>query len=312
MNQPHSSGDTEPASSPRHPSPARPAWVLGLGALMGVLAAAYGLIVSGGADALQPGIAATVNGIAIDQEGYERLVAGLDADTREPVTPELRRRVLDRMIDEELLVQRGLELGLAESDRRVRADITTAMIRSVVLEAEDDPPSEADLTTFYSEESGFFTQPGRIRVGQVFFRVPASTTEAAVKARAMAARESLLGGEVLDVVRKEAGDAEVSPVPDALLPPAKLREYIGPTALRSVMALELTDSASAISEPVRSGTGYHVFVLREREHERVPPFAEIREQVRAEWVRRAGDRALRDYLDRLRREADVVLAETLE
>ena len=312
MSQPQPHGDPElPPSSPPG-ARQRPAWLLGLGALVGVLAAALGLIGTDRAGALPPGIAATVNGTAIDQDGYERLVAGLDADTREPITPELRRRVLDRMIDEELLVQRGLQLGLAESDRRVRADITTAMIRSVVLEAEDESPDEDELRRFHAEESGFFTQPGRIRVAQVFFRIPVGTADASVKARAAAARDRLLSGDPLDLVREEAGDAEVSPVPDALLPPAKLREYIGPTALKAVMALGLGDLASAISEPVRSGTGYHVFVLRAREPERVPPFADIREQVHAEWVRRAGDRALRDYLDGLRRDADIVIAESLE
>jgi len=43
----------------------------------------------------------------------------------------------------------------------------------------------------------------------------------------------------------------------------------------------------------------------EREREYAPPLAEIEEQVRAEWVRRQGERALREYLDELRRRADV-------
>ena len=293
------------------PAARRPAWILALGALLGVLAAAWGLL-QPETGSLGEGVVATVNGTAIHRDGYERLVAGLDADTRDPITPELRLRVLDRMIDEELLVQRGLELGLAESDRRVRADITSAMIRSVVLEAEDETPEEQELVEFYSRESGFFTQPGRVRVGQVFFRVPAGADETEVKGRAAAARDRLLAGEDLEAVRESAGDREVSPVPDALLPPTKLREYIGPTALRAVISLDAEGGiATATSEPVRSGMGYHVFVLKAREPERVPPFEEIREQVRAEWVRRAGDRALRDYLDGLRRDADVVVSESL-
>ena len=205
------------------------------------------------------------------------------------------------MIDEELLVQRGLALGLAESDRRVRADITSAMIRSVVVEAEDEEPTEAELRAFYDEEGAFFTQPGRVRVGQVFFRVRAADEDAATRARAEIARDRLRAGEALATVRAEMGDEEVSRVPDTMLPPAKLREYVGPTALRAVLALD----AGAIGDPVRSGTGYHVFWLVEREPARTPPFDEVREQVRAEWVRRAGDRALRDYLDDLRDRADV-------
>jgi len=282
----------------------RPLLLLALGAAAGVLLAAWSLI---GTDrrALPDGVVASVNGNFIYEDAYGRLVAGLDADTRSEMTPELRRRVLDRMIDEELLVQRGLELGLAESDRRVRADITQAMIRSVVLEAEDEPPPEDGVQAFFEEERAFFTQPGRIRVRQVFFRVRAPADEPAVRARAEAARARLLAGEPIDQVSREDGDSEVSPVPDAPLPPTKLREYVGPTALRAVMEL----GAGEISEPVRSGTGVHVFQVVEREDPRVPPYEEIREQVKAEFVRRAGDRALRRYLDDLRDRAEVEVDE---
>jgi parvulin-like peptidyl-prolyl isomerase len=291
--------DDGPASS------RRPLLLLAAGALLGVAAAALGLLRTdprhGG---LPDDAVAAVNGTPILRETYERLVAGLESDTRSPVTPELRQRVLDRMIDEELLVQRGLELGLAESDRRVRADLTQAVINAVVVEAEDEEPTREDLERFHREETAFFTQPGRVRVAQVFVRVRAPADEMAARARADAASQRLADGEDFEAVRAELGDEEVSPVPDALLPLAKLREYVGPTALRAVMEQQ----PGAVGAPVRSGTGYHVFVVREREPERTPPLDEIEEQVRAEWVRRAGDRALREYLDELRAAADVAVA----
>jgi parvulin-like peptidyl-prolyl isomerase len=290
-----------PDAAPRRPL----AW-LAAGAAAGVAVAAWGLL---GTDArragLPDGAIASVNGTLLYVADYSRLVEGVESDTREPASPELRRRVLDRMIEEELLVQRGVELGLVESDRRVRADITQAMIQSIVVETEDETPAEDELRRFYVEEAGFFTQPGRVRAGQVFLRVALASDEAARLARATEAQQRLLAGEPLDRVRAELGDEEVSPIPDALLPPAKLREYVGPTALRAVMEL----APGAISAPVRSGMGLHVFQLIEREEARVPPFEDVAAQVRAEWVRRAGDRALRGYLDDLRESARV---ETLE
>jgi len=295
----------EPAALP---SSRRPLLWLAAGAAAGVALAAWGLL---GTDArgagLPGGAVASVNGTLIQAEDWARLVEGLESDTREPASPELRRRVLDRMIDEELLVQRGVELGLVESDRRVRADLTQAMIQSIVVESEDEKPDEAELRRFYAEEAGFFTQPGRVRAAQIFFRVRAPGEDAAAAERAAEAHRRLLAGERFEAVRAELGDEEVSPVPDALLPPAKLREYVGPTALRAVMELE----PGAFGPPVRSGTGYHVFQLIEREEARVPRFEEVAELVRAEWVRRAGDRALRGYLDDLRENAQVVTAERL-
>ncbi len=294
-----------PAAPPARSS--RSLLLLSAGALAGVLAAAFGLLrTDPRSQSLPDDAAASVNGTPILREAFERLVAGLESDTRSPITPELRSRVLDRMIDEELLVQRGLELGLAESDRRVRADLTQAVIRAVVVETEDETPDPAELERFYREEAAFFTQPGRVRVAQVFVRVRAPADEDAARTRAEAAQRRLAASEDFEAVRRELGDEEISPVPDALLPLAKLREYVGPTALRAVMEQQ----PGAIGLPVRSGTGYHVFVVREREPEKTPLLAEIEAQVRAEWTRRAGDRALRQYLDELRSAADVALAES--
>jgi parvulin-like peptidyl-prolyl isomerase len=286
----------------------RPLLWLACGAAAGVALAALGLLGTDPSRAALPGgVVASVNGKLIQAEDWARLVEGLESDTREPAGPELRRRVLDRMIDEELLVQRGVELGLVESDRRVRADLTQAMIQSIVVEVEDEKPDEEALRRFYAEQSGFFTQPGRVRAAQVFFRVRAPAEDAAAAARAAEASHRLRAGEPLERVRAELGDEEISPLPDALLPPAKLREYVGPTALRAVMEL----APGATSAPVRSGTGYHVFRLVEREEPQLPPFEEIAEHVRAEWVRRAGDRALRGYLDDLRENAQVVTVDEL-
>jgi len=290
------------------PASRKPLWWLAAGAASGVVLAAWGLLRTDTSRAQLPaGAVASVNGSLIYAEDYARLVEGVESDRREPASPELRRRVLDRMIEEELLVQRAVELGLIESDRRVRADLTQAMIQSIVVETEDEKPEESELRKFYAEEADFFTQPGRVRAAQAFFRVRSPAEDASAAARAAEAHRRLTAGEPFEQVRAELGDEEVSPLPDALLPPAKLREYVGPTALRAVMEL----APGAISAPVRSGTGYHVFRLVEREEPRVPPFEEVAESVRAEWVRRAGDRALRNYLDDLRKNARVLSAEEL-
>jgi len=49
----------------------------------------------------------------------------------------------------------------------------------------------------------------------------------------------------------------------------------------------------------------------DRELPRTPDLSEIEAQVRTEWLRRAGDRALREYLDELRDQAEIVVAPKL-
>jgi len=78
--------------------------LLGLGASVGLALAALGLLdaPTPGGDALPPELVARVNGVEIRRADYERLLAGLESDTRSPLSPESRLHVLDRMIEEEL------------------------------------------------------------------------------------------------------------------------------------------------------------------------------------------------------------------
>ncbi len=250
---------------------------------------------------------ARVNDTLIAGADFERLVAGLERDTRAPANAEMRRHILDRMIDEELLVQHGLELGLARVDRRVRADLTSALISSVVDESDASEPTQRELRAFYSESRDLFTNPGRLHARQIFFAANGEQQEDRARERARQALGRLASGESFAEVRGALGDAELSPLPDAYLPATKLREYLGPTALRALMVLGVGER----TPPLRSGTGVHVLELLGREPPQTPAFEEIEKAVKREWRRQAGDRALRAYLDDLRDRAVVVTRQGL-
>jgi len=268
--------------------------------------AAYGILDSPalGRGEVPPDAVAVVNGEILRRDRYERLLAGFESDSRNPIDDEVRRHILDRMIEEELLVQRALDLGLAEVDRRVRADLTSSLIESIVSGAEEREPDRDELRAFYAEESAFFTQPGRYRVDQILFRIPYEGDGTDALTRAQAARAELEGGADFQGVAGRLGDEEISPLPNALLPAMKLREYIGPTALAAVMELKPGET----SLPVRSGIGIHLLRLVESVSSTSPLFEDVEEQVRREYIRRTGDRALRTYLDQLRAESDVTTA----
>jgi parvulin-like peptidyl-prolyl isomerase len=284
----------------------RPLLLLALGALIGAGLAAAGLSTTGRDSALPSGVVAMVNGEPIRSEDYARLIQAVESDKREPMQDEDRKRVLDRIIEEELLVQRGLALGLARQDRRVRADLTATVIDGVVSDANERQPTDEDIAAFFTANRDFFAGPGRVRVRQVFVRVT-SPSDPAAEARAREAERRLRAGESFGAVAAELGDPPLSPLPDAALPPSKLRDYLGPTALRAALELD----AGEVSEPIRSGTGYHVLQVVERQADESPALADIRPQVVAEFRRREGERALRAYLDDLRANATVVVADPI-
>lgn len=136
-----------------------------VGILLGVAVAWYERDATTGA--LPDGTIALVNGRPIREEDYARAVALVERDKRTEVTDEDRARVLDRLIEEELLIQRGIALGLVDSNRAVRKAITQAMLASIVAESVSVQPSEDELRTFYVENPSLFTRSAEVADGQV-------------------------------------------------------------------------------------------------------------------------------------------------
>jgi len=301
--------ETDSSRSPRSTT------LLAIGAAAGLALAAWGLLGDAASARLPEGAVARVNGTAIRGEDFERLLAAVMKDMRTPDLDRARKRVLDRMIEEELLVQRALDLGLVHLDRKVRADLTSNVIASVVNDFTDRVPSGVELEEFFAENKEYFTRPGRLRAREIYFRNrdrtrppdPGSARTSAQE-RAANAYARLTAGDRYEVVKAELGDVEISPIPDALLPPAKLREYVGPTLLRTIDELEIGEW----SMPTLSGSAIRIVQLVDRQPAVAPGLAEIRSQVEIDWRRRMGDRALRDYLDELRTRADIEIAEGFE
>ncbi len=281
--------------------------LLTLGALAGLAAAAVGLLAQTREASLVPeGAVAAVNGTAVRRADYERAVDALVSDSRSAVDDADKRHVLDRLVDEELLVQRALELGLARQDRRVRGDLVAAVIESVTADADQREPDAGELRSFFDANRDYFARPGRLQVEQVFARSSSDADDAAL-ARARDAAARMRDGAPAADVQRALGDAPVAKLPDAPLPAAKLREYLGPAAVLALAAL----APGEVADPVRAAGGYHVLRLVAREEARAPELAEVEAEVRAEWRRRAGDEALRAYLDGLRRRAAIAVAGAL-
>jgi hypothetical protein len=240
-----------------------------------------------------------VNDAMIREHEFQRLVAALANDRRTPLTDADRRHVLDRLIEEELLVQHALDLGLVHTDRRVRANLVSSVLGSLNAAADAYEPEADEVETFYAENADYFATPGRLWVRELFFSRRSEDGDGIERARQ--AVERLRAGQALENVREALADAAVAPLPSAPLPPAKLREYLGPTALSVALRLE----PGQVSDPVQTPQGHLVLLLVERTEHHARPLADVEPQVRAEMRRRAGDRLLRERLDALRAQADV-------
>jgi hypothetical protein len=285
-------------------------WLLFLGAAIGLALAAFGLLENPAESGKLPAnAAAQVGERTIRRIDYERVLAGVEGDRRNPVDEATRRRVLARMIDEELLVQRALELGLAAIDRRVRGELTSGLIDSIVGEADADAPSDLEVAGHFEDNIDFFSGTGRLHARTIFFsaRSDGRRKDGTAAQRAKAAAIRLRSGEEAKAVETSLGDSQVSPLPDGMLPPAKIRDYVGPIVLK---ALEVQTSGEW-SDPIQSGSGFYLAKVVAREAAVVPKFEDVAALVRRNLVRRRGDAALRRYLDDLRTQKSVLIDESI-
>jgi len=274
-------------------------WLLLAGAGVGLALSAWGLLEDRGErHVLSAETAAIVGDRVIRRVDYERVLAGVERDRRGPIDDATRRHVLERMIDEELLVQQALALGLAAADRRVRGELVSGLVDSVVSEADVELPTTAEIEQHYRESAELFSRPGRLRVESLFF---------SDRGRAEAARARLTAGDDSSRVAQALADRDLAEVPDALLPLAKLRDYLGPTAIEALAGQGL----EAWSEPLEAADGFRLVRVLEREAQTTPPLAEVEPLVRQDLVRHRGDQALRRYLDSLRTETRIELNETI-
>jgi hypothetical protein len=283
----------------------RPTALLLLGLLTGIGAAAYSLIA--GEATLPDGAAARVNHKLIAHDAWQRAVAAVESERRTPLTDADRRAILDRLIDEELLVQHGLALGLIEQDRRLRGQLVSEVMAAAMQGAAQDA-DEAALRRYYEQHRDYFSAPGRLRVAALFVRVTPQRLLPAALERAQIAAQRLRGGEPFGAVAGDLGDEVIPPLPDALLPAAKLRAYLGPRMTEATLTL----SAGETSAPLQTDSGVMVLHLLESEPGATPPFEEVREQVRQAVRREADETAVRALLARLRKQGRVAVREQLD
>lgn len=276
--------------------------LLALGACAGLIMAASGLVErwSPSPGELPKGAIALVGERIISQERYLQVLNDLAVDKRAPLSAEDRQFVLDRMVDEELLIQRGLELGLADSSPQIRKALVAAVIGQLTAEAEASLPSEEALRRLYESDPKFFTSTARFRLR--WLRLPASDDAAQLKARD--AYRQLGDGVSAEEVRQSTGLEPVTILPDALLPLSKIRDYLGPALAGQVAMLE----RGVFSKPIMDNGELHILQLLDYRPELLPPFEEARRVLEAEYLRRAGDEALRQYLKWLRLRSEVIVA----
>lgn len=261
--------------------------LLALGALVGLVMAGFGILRQAPeGSALPEDTLARVNDTPITRDLYERTV------TRLPGPAGLRpvEDVLQMLIDDELLVQRGVELGMLNSDLTVRQAVIDSLVASITAEADAADPTDLELETHLAENAERFSFVAKISI-----EVWQSDREAAAQALADKLRmgASDLGSE--DIER-------MADLPTGLIPLEIARDYVGP-GIASTAATMPPGSSAVFARRGR----WLVLRLLDKEMSAATDLASIRNRVLIDYRRHLADETLRTYLAGLRERARIMV-----
>lgn len=280
------------------------------GAIAGAAIAAATLLRGGAPDPVAP-VAATssevvalVNGQPVTRDALARFTGAI-ARERGGLTldPAEQRRILDRLVDEELLLQHGVALGLVRSEPSARRAIVSAVIDTLTT-AEMREPDRSDLEVFYRDYGKTLVRAGAVQVELAFVPVGA-IPEADAKRRASEIAVRARAGESLAALAAALGEPLDPPLPAGPTNVDALRDRFGNVVVQALAQLE----PGATSDPVRAMDGYWVARLVMREPDVVPPLDEVEGAVQQAWVQREHDALLKREIERLREQADVTITD---
>ena len=271
-------------------------YTLGFGLIIGILLATFTIVEKNNIS--DQNWAAKIEDRLIPFERYEMQLEGLANDKRSPLTNEDREYVLERMIEEELLIKRAIDLGMLENNPMARGTIVQQMIKNIISEGSRTEPEEKELIKFFEENIGFFTKANRLRVRQVYFSQVDFGDKVLEEAKNAFTR--LLEGENFEQVALSGSNSPLK-VPDTLMNLSKVREYIGPSLMREAQLLK----PGQFSEPKKVSGGYKIIYLVDREDATQPEYSNVRSSVLSEFSKRRDDQSLRTYLDNLKKWYDV-------
>jgi len=266
--------------------------LLAFGALAGLVVAGIGILrQQSSIDALPATAVARVNNVMISRDVYDRAISRATNYAGQPVEGD-DAMMLQRLIDEELLIQRGVELGMTQSDAAVRQAVINSLIASVTAEADAASPTEDELAQYLADNPVRFSY---------ISKVSAEAWQTDDESAAQRFITTLRAGDAANL------EGAVEPMPD--LPPGSmsleiLGTYLGPGI--AAAAAEMPEGSSAVF--ARRGR-WLVVRINARERSTLTDLSTIRNRVLLDYRRKLADETLETYIEDLRQRADVTVAQ---
>jgi len=270
-----------------------------LASIIGTFLAIYSIVDSNkNYTSLPDDVVAMVNDKIIPTEKYQIVLELIANDKRNDLTKEDKKMALDRIIEEELLVQYAYQNGFLEVDDLLRKNIVRSVVDSIVEQAIAVIPEEKDLRLFFSENRSFFTIDEQFRI--VIF---SSKNEDDIKKAKRIWEESY----DTKLLFSSIGTVGKMDLPSGFISKMRLGNLIGPLLRELVLSLRVGET----SRVIKTIYGYSIITLIDKKNQNTPEFEIIKDVVIQEYRRRQREDILDDLLNTLKKQSDLSINERL-
>jgi len=286
-------------------NPRRSLILFAVGALLGLGVAGFGLFTAAGTkvSGVPAEDVAMINGRHILRSDFVTQAQIETALPFDQTSKEQRLKVLNEMIDEELLVQRGLEVDLAASD----PDVRMAEVNGVQLQVDADvlasQPSDQQLLAYYNAHKDKYAGEGIMALRDLVIRSDDNAPDEALAKAKQAAEAFRKGGESDNIAAtydlKDSGKIERGDLFDFAV-----RIKLSPELYAAAQKL----SAHQASDPIKEGTDIHVLLMEKHEAPPARSFAEARDAALQDYKKDEQTRVENANLRYLKGKADIQLA----
>ena len=286
-------------------NPRRAFILLGTGSVLGLIIAGIGLFTSRGTTVafVPPEDVALVNQQPILQVDFDAQLQSVYGLTPDKASEAQKRKILHDMVREEVYVQRGLELGMPESDPDTRNALVAAVEQQVLADVTSDSPSDEKLRAYYDSHSARYASEGSITVNDLLVPATGEGIEAA-QAKSRDAADALEHGMTVNEAIAKFGLTDTKKTSGEEFYFAA-RLHLGAQLFAAASALK----PGQVSLPVKTSDGYHVLVVSQNTPPVKMTFAAAREQVLNDYKNDAEARLQANEEKFLIGRADILVAD---
>ena len=253
---------------------------------------------------------AKVNEQYINEDQFLKYAVSLGADFRAEEDEELIDLVLERMIEEELLVQRAIELKLHHQDIQVRKVLIEQIIE-FILQLENSNPTDEELKEYFVNNIGKYKSEVEFRIDSIFIKSKSEDSAMLGSKYDFELHQNDLD-EIKDFIdsnnfkhaKQKFDEPEFLPIPNGFIKYNDCIQYLGPSICKNLQSV----NTGTMTEPLFYNNGFYFINVIEIKKSQTTEidFLQFKEQVIFDYQNNLDDQSFIEYIEFLKSRASII------